>query len=716
MSFIQKIRDKYARIAVIAIALALLGFILMDALVGRNRGLFKGGSSNNVGSVNGVKINLNDFETKVKQQEDFMQQQGYGQTGDAGRQQAITQVWDQQVNQILMEDEIEDLGIDVGKKEINDYLFGPGAPEDLKKQFTDPQTGQYDAAKAINAINQMKKQGTAEQKQSFNNYVTQLEFGRKVDKFNSLINNSSNFPKWLIEKQIADNSQMAKISMVREVYSSIPDSLVKISDKEIEDYINKHKDDYKQEESRSIAYVSFAASPSAADSAEARNRALALKAEFDTIQDATTFLTRNGAQNNYAGYVSSAKVQSAFKDSIFKMNVGQVYGPYLEGGNYMLAKLQGVKRIPDTVKVRHILIGFEKRDASGQVIENRDTATARHLIDSVRTLIEKGGQSFDSVAARLSEDPGSKDKGGVYEEVHSGQMVPEFNDFIFTNPFGSKGIVKTDFGYHYLEVMDQKGSSMGYKLAFLAQPIIVSQETDQNANNAANEFAADARDLKSFDEQYEKKLKGQGITKAVAADIKPASYDIPGLGASRTFVKNIYKAKKGEVLTPEKIGDNYVVAVVTEIYKEGIQSAAVARNTVEPVLRNTKKGEQLKQKIGKVTTLEAASAALGNKPIETIDSLRFDSRNMGTFGYEAKVIGGTFNPSNKGKVIPEVLTGVSGVYVVRVDEVSTTPVADANVADQRKARYEQAKGSSAYTIPNALKKAAKIKDNRAKIY
>src|SRR5688572_24463041 len=156
MSFIQKIRDKYARIAVIAIALALLGFILMDALVGRNQGLFGGGPSNMVGRVNGKKIVVDDFETKVKAQEDFMVQQGYGQSGEAGRQQAIEQVWNQEVNRILMEEEIGELGIEVGTKEINDMLFGPNAPEDLKKQFTDPQTGQYDAAKAISAINQMK--------------------------------------------------------------------------------------------------------------------------------------------------------------------------------------------------------------------------------------------------------------------------------------------------------------------------------------------------------------------------------------------------------------------------------------------------------------------------------------------------------------------------------------------------------------------------------
>ena len=60
MSVIQNIRDKYARWAVIAIALSLLGFILMDAFAGRT-GLFSGGGSNSVGKINGKSIEYQEF-------------------------------------------------------------------------------------------------------------------------------------------------------------------------------------------------------------------------------------------------------------------------------------------------------------------------------------------------------------------------------------------------------------------------------------------------------------------------------------------------------------------------------------------------------------------------------------------------------------------------------------------------------------------------------
>ena len=82
---------------------------------------------------------------------------------------------------------------------------------------------------------------------------------------------------------------------------------------------------------------------------------------------------------------------------------------------------------------------------------------------------------------------------------------------------------------------------------------------------------------------------------------------------------------------------------------------------------------------------------------------------------EPKIIGAAFNPSNKGKVVPQAIAGNSGVYVVRVNNVSATAVANANVAEQRKSKYEQAKMRGAYP-QGVLVQAADIKDNRSKIY
>jgi len=87
-------------------------------------------------------------------------------------------------------------------------------------------------------------------------------------------------------------------------------------------------------------------------------------------------------------------------------------------------------------------------------------------------------------------------------------------------------------------------------------------------------------------------------------------------------------------------------------------------------------------------------------------------------GYEPKVSGAVFNPANKGKVVPEALAGGQGVYVVRVDNITTTAVANANIADQRKNMIQQMKqyveNSRGPGYPlNILQKAASITDKRS---
>lgn len=715
MSVIQNIQEKYAKLMAVIIALALIIFVVMLAF--ENGGsLFRGGNSTVVGKVNGESIEYAALEPKIKQQEDANRQQGY--PSDMARENAIEQVWSREVGKIVLETEAKKLGMLIGKKEMGDILYGANPPEDLKRSFTDPATGVYKAQEAKQQIDQMLKSNKTpkQQKAEFNTYLNYLELIRINDKYNSMLLNSTNFPKWFVEKQNADNSQIANISLARQLYSSIPDSAVKVTDGEINDYVGKHKDQFPQAESRAISYVAFSALPTDKDSAAARDRLIDIKPAFDSTKDVQQYLESQGVSTYYNGYINGDKIQIAAKDSIFRIPVGSTYGPYLDGGSYSLAKLVGVRTQPDSVTVRHILIATASPDPqTGAMTPVRDSVSAKHLIDSIQKVIA-GGANFDSVCAKTSEDPGSKDKGGVYEKVAAGRMVAEFNEFIFGNPVGSKGVVKTEFGYHYIEILSAKGGSTAYKIAYMSVPIEASNETDGNANNEASQFAGASHDKKSFDANAEK-LQAKGINKAFAQDIMPTSSQVMGLGSSREFVKAIYAADLGSVIEPIKVGDSYVVAVVTEVNQKGTQSAAKARMMVEPILRNQKKAEQIARKIGNITTLEAAATAMGNQSIETADSLRFSGANPNPLvGSEPKILGAAFNPANKGKVVPQAIPGNNGVYVVRVNSVSATPVADANVADQRKQRYEQIKmrGGSGYT--QALMQAADIKDNRAKFY
>ena len=224
-----------------------------------------------------------------------------------------------------------------------------------------------------------------------------------------LISKSAYLPKWMIEKMNADNSQIASISFVNTPYATIADSSVKITDAEIDDYVSKHKEQYKQEESRSIAYVSFNAAPTSGDSANARQQLLNLKNEFATTNDVQSFLARNGSEVPFIdGYVSKSKIQVPRKDSIIALPKGALFGPYLDAGNYVIAKMIDEKLMPDSVRARHILIATVDPKTGQPILED---SFAKKKIDSIVALIEKG-ERFDSLAAKLSDDEGSKVKGG----------------------------------------------------------------------------------------------------------------------------------------------------------------------------------------------------------------------------------------------------------------------------------------------------------------
>jgi peptidyl-prolyl cis-trans isomerase D len=717
MSVIQNIRDKYARWAVVAIALSLLGFILMDALAGPGAGGLFSGNSTTIGKINGKKLDVDQFGRLMAVREESAKTQGM----NMSQQDLLERVWNEEVNNALLEEEYEELGITVTDAELEDMLFGSNPHPELQQAFTNPQTGQFDPNAARQYFDNVRRSNNPVEINRLNLFLDELVRSRKEAKYTSLFTNSIYIAKWMVEKRNADNSLMANVSYVTVPYASIPDTAVKVSDADIQDFINKRKSDFEtKEERRGISYVLFPATPSASDSAAARNSIAQLKAQFDTVTNYPTFIERQGStMPYYDSYISGPEIKHTSKDSILAQPVGTTYGPYLDQSNFILSKIIGVKQWPDTVKVRHILIAYQVQDPqSGQVMGQRDDSTARKLIDSVAAL-HRSGQSFDSLVVKFSNDFSSVAANGVYDDVTTGKMVAPFNDFIFDNKPGTTGVVKTEYGYHYVEVMTHQGSSPAYKIAYMAKPITISSATENNVYNQARSFAANVNDQASFNQAADRDLKARGITRMVATDIRPIDHSIAGIdGTSRDFIRNVYDADKGDVLAPVKIGNSYIVAVVTEINKPGLQSVNTVRSYIEPILRNRKKAQQIAKSIGNITTLEDVSARL-KQPIQAADSVRLGGGGLNPIGYEARVIGAAFNPANKGKVVTQALEGQSGVYVIRVNSTGTTPVSVANIDEQRKMLETQTRqqvSSYQFSPVNTLRAAADIKDYRAKFY
>ena len=390
-------------------------------------------------------------------------------------------------------------------------------------------------------------------------------------------------PKWLAEKQYAEASAIASISFVGIPYSTIVDSDIKVSDEEVASYLKENAAAYQVEEaSRSISFVGFSAAPSYQDSITARNDIESYKQEFKNSTETDKFLNKVGTEiPYYDSYISKKALQIPEKDSVLSVGVGGIYGPYVDGKNFTIAKILGVKQWPDSASVRHILIATVNPQNGQQV---RDDSVAKKLADSISVAI-RGGASFDEMVAKYSDDAGSKATGGKYEMFPQAKMVPAFNDFSFDNPVGAKAVVKTDFGYHYMEVLKQTTRGPAYKIAYLSKMVMPSNETINAASTAAAQFAAGSKDGKSFNAAAVKIAK-QAIP---AVGIKENDFDIQGIGTARNIVRWVYENNVDDVSEPFELGDNYVVAVITAEEKQGLASVTAARPQVEGFIRDKKK-------------------------------------------------------------------------------------------------------------------------------
>ncbi len=710
MQIIQGIREKGAAIVIVVISLSLIGFILMDAKQGSNN-MFSS-NSGNIGKVNGSGIDQSEFNKKVNYLEAQEEQQS-GSRPSAGRTTQIRdQVWTQIVAERVFYAEAEKLGIDFTSKELDNILKSsdPSNPLMQDKQMVDPTTGKLDMSKVSQAIANIKKM-KGEQRDMIDAQVIDPQKLTSVStKYYALLNASAYYPAWMEEKDIKENKSFVNISYVAIPYQTITDSTIKASDEEIEKYVKKHKESFKQEAGRMISYVGFSQLPSSADSARTRGVIEALKTDFVNEVNVKSFLARNTSSIDFdTNYVPKSRVNSVAVDTITKLAAGTVFGPYVDKNSYVLAKVIGSKTFPDSVNAKHILIATVNAQTGEPILED---SIAKKRADSILTAIN-GGANFAFLALQYSSD-GSKEKGGDLGTFGYGVMVPEFNKFCFEKPAGSRDVVKTQFGYHIVEVISQKGLSPAYKIGFMAKEIYASEETISKASNEAIKLSAE-KNTKNLD-AYLKKNGVQKIT--VPTLIKENDGQVGQMQDARQLVRWVFEAKKGDVSDPFSIGDQFVVAIVDKIFEEGTQDVETARPMAENAIKEEKKGEVILKKLGSNPTLETAAAAYG-KEILTAgqdSSITLRSQIINGIGNEPKLIGASFNKANLNKVSAPI-TGKTGVFVFKVNNIAEkAPNTPGEATEFRIQQTTALRNQAATNWFEGLRKKATIKDNRSKFY
>ncbi len=709
MSIIQTIREKGAVIIIAVIAISLIGFILMDSMSGASK--FGRGNTTVIGAVNGENIDYEEFNEKVKETE----QQYPNSAGQ--RNQIMQSVWDQLVAERIVDKQFQNLGIVFTPKEMSAIMFSEEAPQQLKQAFTNRETGQYDIEQAKQWWAQTKKNKNAEQRNAIiSQVIDPMRLNSLYTKYTSMISASIYHPKWLAKEQEEERNNFATISYVAAPYTLISDSAVNVTDADIQNYLDKNKLKFQQEGGRMISYVLFSAAANSADSARIYQSLEELKPQFAADSNAKFFLGRNSSSIPFFdAYTPKSKIQVPNAEAIIELPDGGVYGPYEDGKNYVLAKKISTKVLPDSIKCRHILLGTMDPQTQQPLM---DDSTAHRIADSIQVAI-KGGASFDALDEKYSTDQAAKKENGVMTfdllTIEGETFAKEFGDFLLNNKGETKGVVKTQFGWHYIEILEKKNFEPAYKIAYMGKEIAPSDQTINSANTAAIKLSGSAKDVKSFNDYIAK----NGLNKVDVPNIvKENDFQLGGLQDARPIVKWAFEAKEGEVSEPFTVKDDFVVAIVDRTVKAGVPDVNTARPMVEYAIRNMKKADEIKKKMNNPASLEAAASAYNLQVLTTgADStLTFEAQIINGIGNEPKIAGAAFNKAYQTKVSPAI-AGNTGVFVIKVNSVSAKePLSPEMQAQQKMNELNRGIQSALGQSFNALKKTAKIKDNRSKFF
>lgn len=695
MGIMTTLRERAGIFMIVAIVVAIAAFVVSDA-VQSGQG-FMNASRNEVGVIAGEKISYDDFDAKLQPVEENIKRQFQSNSLDASMVgYAVDQTWNQLISEIVLKKEMEKIGVTVSGDELFDMLQGDNIHPEVRRAFTNPQTGIFDPQQVKDFILNMDQDETGERAKQWLAFEKSLQEQRAQQKYFNLIKGGIYVTKAEAKEAEEARAKTANIEYVLLGYNTVSDSAVSISESDLKDYYNKNKYKYKQKtEQRSFEYVVFDANPSAEDSAEAKAYLQDRVAELTNSTNDSLYVALNAETKTPLQYAKKGGYP-ALDSVIYTKSVGFVYGPYKEGNSFKIAKLSGVKSLPDSVKARHILI---------KPVGNDPLATKKKA-DSLMAVL-KAGANFAEVAAKNSEDEGSAAKGGDLGYFASGMMVKPFEDACFNGKVGELQLVQTQFGYHIIQVQDQKDFGTKYKIAVIDRSIEAGDKTVQIAFGKGNAFLAKATDGEAFD----KAALEEKLSKRIAENITENDKMIAGLENPKEIIRWAYKADKGDVSTLFDLGNMFLVAHLTQIRPEGYVDFEYVKPEIEAAVRVEKKAESLAAKVSGLTDLGQV-AQKGSSKVDTASAVSFAGAIIPGVAREPKVVGAI--AAMKAGQVSKPVRGERGVYVVKVVSVADVPKSDLAQSKQQLLMMTQSRVDG--DVFGALKEGAEIKDNRARFF
>ncbi len=694
---------KNSVVLITVIGMALFAFVISGVFDGKGYT-----SQDPIGMVNDQDLSIEEFRNQV----DFLER-SYNLSG----MNAVNSVWDQTIRNLILKNQFELSGVDSGKDHL-EYILSQNPSFNSEPSFLND-AKIFEIEKFIDLIVEYKTTNPdAYEQWKKQESIFQSQSNEKI--YFDLISSGINFSYKDGEFEYLLQNDRVDIEYVQIPYSSIPDSLVKLKNSDVQKYIKSNHTDFKIDASRSIEYVLFEEKPSIEDENETKSfleSFLVEKKEYNdiskqeetipsllTAKNLTEFINQNSEIKFDSIYVPKGSLPNNDANILFNLNKGQNYGPYLDDEYFKISRMLDKKK-GGNIRASHILISFKgSKNASPEI--TRSKSEARKEANRILKLVRKNPDSFSGLAFEFSDGP-SKSSGGDLGFFQEGAMVKPFNDFVFSKKEGTIGVVETDFGFHVINIVAKEDLVL---LASIAIKNIPSENTSDKTFNLATKFEINLSKNKNLNE----------LAKENNYEIKPVSNikilddNLPGLTNQRRLVQWLF-SEEVELNSYKRFdlsNGGYLIAQVTDLREEGLSSVEDVTFTAVPKVRNQKKAELIIKQNKKNKSLEDL-ANNNNTEIKKALALNQKNATISGAGREPLLVGHAFGL--KVDQISDFIIGENGVYKIKVTKKDKSSGLDTYSSYQNQLLLSS-RPSVNSTLYQAVKESAEIIDNRSTYY
>jgi peptidyl-prolyl cis-trans isomerase D len=666
---------------VIFVGLALFAFIAGDAWR-----LFQSDSMEaTVGTIDGEKLSANDFQELYNQCENAQRMFRMADPRLSEEQKAASftetelsyikdEAWGVFTQLAIAEKQVAELGITVTNEEIMDILNNNGSMylNSIYHPFrTQSGFSTEDLNAVIAAYNQMMRDGSQYDSNLASLYNCWKYMEKRVrlealtNKQIKLIENATIANPVLANKNFELNNNSYNLEVVAFPYTSVEDSLVNVSDKEIKKFYDENKEYfYKQlQDSRDIKYISVKVVPSESD----KNDILAQMNEYaDTLKAGNKEFDRltRISQSNFE-YNDLLWTKEAFSEDIQvrieQAGVNEVVGPYLNpsDNSYNVFMTTEKSNAPDSLLVRAIVVTSQ----SGEEVE----ATTDSLLNALNNKadfkeVAKNYAHIDSLWMTSKEfyAVGLIDNVTTQKEIYNARPgVYATSDF------------KTIPGKLIYQVINKKGSTDVYNLVVIKRDITFSSDTYDNTYNKLSQFIASCNSIA----EIENKAMENGYRVQKMNDVSAATKNINNIPSTYNVVKWVLSEdrKAGDFSGIEECGTDYLIfTTVTSVNPKGYIALDKEVNVYGTKTSDIIKNRLMLDKKAEIITAELTGKAYdaiksNNKAqVTSVNMVEYKkATNIPSLNVDEPVISLVAAKMNVDEVSAPI-KGDNGVYVIKV--------------------------------------------------